>query len=118
MPEEDYEILHEDLKVKQKIEDLLPQINDAKYRGQVVYFARLLAFKDGKLHPSEEDLINKLHANALNEIDLEAVKKEVLQNVEEELALHEMQIEDVNEDTGLSNLLTELLFHFGIKLLG
>jgi uncharacterized membrane protein YebE (DUF533 family) len=118
LPEEDYEILQDDLVIKQKIEDLLPNITEAKYRGQVVYFARLLAFKDDKLHPSEQDLIEILHANALSEIDLEEIKKQVHENVETELTLHEMNIEDTKEQKGFTGLIAELLYHFGIDLLG
>ena len=56
------EQLHSDLITPAPISELLPHISNAKYRGQLTYFARLIAYIDGNLHPDEEKLL-KLFAD-------------------------------------------------------
>jgi len=53
---------------------LLPLITDPLYRGQLVYFAQLMAYKDGHLHPTEAELIEKLRTYLLDEGQLNDLK--------------------------------------------
>ncbi len=117
MPEEYYETLCSDLSTPQNVEDFLPHINDPVYRGQVVYFARLLAFKDGEMHPSEEQLLAKLHAVVTEGLDMEAIRKTVHENVQKELVLQEIESDATRPTTGLIGLVYFLLVHFGIDLM-
>jgi uncharacterized membrane protein YebE (DUF533 family) len=81
-----------DFKKAQKVEELLPYINEPKFRGQAVDFARIMAFKDGVLHPSEEEMLKKLHAAAMDGIDMDALRKTVKENVAKEMNLHDIEV--------------------------
>ncbi len=121
MPDEYYAILTEDLQSPQDVANLLPYINEPVYRGQVVYFARLLAYIDGELHPAEEKLLNKLHASVMKGVDLDAIRKEVAENVKQEIILHDAAIDGAAPQKKSGNLLAylidELACRFGIDSL-
>jgi len=82
-----------DLFKAQKIEDLLPHINEPRFRGQVVDFARIMAFKDGHLHPSEKELLDKLHAAAMAGVDMDSLRKTVKETVDKEMLAHDIQVQ-------------------------
>ena len=117
LPLEHYDILLSDLEEPQDVANLLPYINDPAYRAQVVYFARLLAYKDGVLQPSEEQLLEKLHASVTDGLPMDAIREEVASNVQHELVLHEVEKDSARPMTGLSGLLDQLFLHFGIDLM-
>ena len=75
--DEQRKTLETDLSEKQNVEDLLRYINEPKYRGQLPYFARLMAYKDGELHPSEDALLVKMHLAATDGLDMDAIRAEV-----------------------------------------
>jgi hypothetical protein len=91
LTEEQRRTLEGDLANPQNVEDMLRYINDPVYRGQVVDFARIMAFKDGHLDPSEEILLKKLNAHALDGVDLEAVKKTVNESVAREMQAYDLK---------------------------
>lgn len=91
---EQRQILEFDLKAAQRIEDLFPYINEPRFRGQAVDFARIMAFKDGHLHPSEEELLRRLHAYAMDGIDMDSVRASVREAVSRELQLHDITINE------------------------
>jgi len=91
LTDEQRRTLEGDLVKSQKVEDMLRYINDPVYRGQVVDFARIMAFKDGHLDPSEEILLKKLNAYALDGVDLAAVKKAVHESVAREMQAYDLK---------------------------
>lgn len=117
LPENHYRILRDDLENPQDVGRLLPYINDPQYRSQVVYFARLLAYKDGELHPSEEQLLHKLHAQVTQGLDMDAIREEVRYNVQQDLVIHEGAMDSQRPTDGLFGLIDQIALHFGIDLM-
>lgn len=66
---EDRQVLERDMEVQQDPFELLQQIQSPNYRSQVLYFALYLAKVDGVIDPSEQDLIDRLHASVTSSID-------------------------------------------------
>lgn len=117
LTQDNYILLISDLSDPQDPLEMLKYVNEPQYRSQVVYFARLLAYKDGVLQPSEEELLNKLHATVTDGLNMEEIKKEVQQNVSQELVLHELENDSKRPEGGLYGLIDELCLHFGIDLM-
>lgn len=114
--------LEKDLDVAQPIESLLAHINDPKYRGQLPYFARLMAYKDGNLHPNEDALLKKLHAHAVDGLDIEAIRSEAQKAAQAELFIHDITIDQNRPSKGGHFIpwiqwLDELLLFLGIDLM-
>ena len=74
LSDEQISTLRTDMEMPQDVGGLFTEIEDPKFRGQVVYFARLMAHKDGVLDPSEEDLIERLHGYAMEKVDIDEVR--------------------------------------------
>lgn len=115
-------ILDGDLDAAQKLEDLLPYINNPKFRGQLPYFARLMAMKDGTLHPDEEVLLNKIHAFAVEGLDMDAIRSEARKAMQAEMFVHNIRIQENRPYKGRHGIpwfqwLDELLLTFGIDLM-
>ncbi len=122
LTDEQQKILDNDLENAQSVESLLPYINDPRYRGQVVDFARIMAYKDGHLHPSEDMLLKKLHANAMDGVDMPSLRKAVQENVQREMVLHDIQIQKNRPIKGKHfvpwfQVFDELLLRLGIDIL-
>ncbi len=94
LKDEQRNILEDDFKNQQDIGDLFRHINDPRYRGQVVYFARLMAHKDGILAPSEQDLLDHLHAMATNGLDIESIRADAQKATAAELLIHDIEINE------------------------
>ncbi|MFP4313844.1 MAG: DUF533 domain-containing protein [Alphaproteobacteria bacterium] len=109
--------LRHDLKERQNVSSLLAHINDPKYRGQVVYFARLLAYKDGELHPSEEALLKRMHLTVTDGLDMEQIRSDVHNYVTLEMVKHETNMDAQRPDTGLFGLLDRFMLWCGIDLM-
>tara|TARA_B100001989_G_C24532475_1_gene462418 strand:- start:745 stop:1263 length:519 start_codon:yes stop_codon:yes gene_type:complete len=114
--------LYDDLDTPQKIEDLLPYINAPKFRGQLCYFARLMAYKDGVLSPSEEQLLEKMHAYATDGLDMEAIRQDVQTAVSAEMTMHDIEIDQNRPKRGKHFIpyfqwLDEVLLNLGIDLM-
>lgn len=114
--------LENDLTHAQDVGYLFARINDPRYRGQVVYFARLMAYKDGNLHPSEQELLDRLHAMATDGLDIETIRADAKRAVEKELFIHDISI-DKNRVTKHGHFipyfqwLDEILLAIGIDLM-
>jgi DnaJ-domain-containing protein 1 len=93
LSEEQTATLNEDMVTPQKADALFAQIEDPKFRGQVVYFAQLMAFKDGIVDPSEEDLIKSLHGYSTKNLDMEEIRANVKKSVQEEMARYDITID-------------------------
>lgn len=119
---EQKDILLNDLDHAQKIESLLPYINDPVYRGQVAYFARLMAFKDGHLDPGEKEILDKLEAYSIEGVDLEALQDDVKKAVDAKLFEYDVRVENSRPKKGEHfvswfYLLDQLLMRLGIDLM-
>lgn len=111
------ETLENDLSNEQNVFDLLKNINDPNYRAQVIYFARLLAYKDGELNPSEDLMLKKLHIEITKDQDLVKIKKDIQDNIQKELVLHETDKDSRRPTKGLYGLIDQLALHFDIDLM-
>jgi hypothetical protein len=92
---EERRILDGDLYQPKSIEQFLPYIKEPSFYSQICYFARLMAFKDGKLTPDEEDLLEKVKAYKAKGVDIDALKQEAKAIAREELNLHEIEIDNL-----------------------
>lgn len=106
-----------DIKEKQNVSSLLAHINDPRYRGQVVHFARLLAHKDGELHPNEEALLHRMHLTVTDGLDMDAIRADVHSYVANEMTRHETNMDAMRPDTGLYGLLDRFMLMCGIDLM-
>ncbi len=106
-----------DLKTPQDVDYLLSHINEPKFRGQVVYFARLLAYKDGNLHPSEDELIKYLHLRVTQNLNMDAIRKDAAAAVAQKMTLHDVQIDSGRPQTGFSWLIDQFFLYCGIDLM-
>lgn len=83
---EQYKTLESDMDAPQNIADLLPYLHDPEYRSQLLYFARLMAHKDGHKHPNEEDLLNKIQAHTAPNTDLDMMRAEAKEALARDLS--------------------------------
>lgn len=114
--------LERDLVHAQDVGDLFRHINDPNYRSQVLYFARLMAFKDGVLHPSEQEMLDRLHALATDGLDMEQIRADVARVVETKMAQHDIVLDQNRPKKGEHFIpwmqwLDEILLKLGIDLL-
>jgi uncharacterized membrane protein YebE (DUF533 family) len=112
------QLLEDDLVNPKRMGELLPQINDPYYRSQLIYFAGLLAHADGHLHPDEDAILRKLRADQLASLDMEQIRKDVRQAVDDEMFEHEMEINALRPQGFITGALDALLLFMGIDLLG
>lgn len=112
-----------DFDEQQDIFALFAQINEPQMRANVLYFARILAYKDGVLTGGEEEILDKLHAKTLDPAKLAQIKEETRQIVQKEMLLHDLKIQSVgrpqrgNHPMSWFAWLDELLMKLGIDLL-
>lgn len=57
-------IIDEDFETPQDVIELFDSIKDPNYKSQVIYFVRLMIWKDGELDPNEEVILKKLQQHA------------------------------------------------------
>lgn len=117
LSDEQKRLFEDDLINPKRMGDLLPQINDPYFRGQLIYFAGLLAHADGVLCPSEEAILKKLRADQLASLDMDQIRKDVHKAVEDEMFAHEMKLNSLRPKSLLSRSLDALLLHLGIDLM-
>ncbi len=114
--------LESDFDNPQEIGDLFRHINDPRFRGQVVYFARIMAFKDGHLHPSEQEILDHLHLLATDGLDMDAIRADVKKAVDAEMFIHDIEIDKNRPVKGghvipYFQWLDELLLALGIDVM-
>lgn len=114
--------LIKDLHNENEIGDLMRHINDPLYRSQVLYFARLMAYKDGHLHPSEEEMLNKIYFLITDGIDMEALKDEVREAVQAQMQLHDIEMQNLRPTKGTHiipwfEVFDESLLYMGVDLM-
>ena len=106
-----------DLVTPQIMSALLPYINDPACRGQLVYFAGLLAHADGNLDPREDAILKKLRAAQLASLDMDQIRKDVSAAVASEMFQHDLKMSALRPQTGLSGMLDDILLRAGIDLM-
>jgi uncharacterized membrane protein YebE (DUF533 family) len=116
LSDEQKALFEDDLENPKQIRDLIRYINDPYFRSQLIYFGGLMAHVDGDLHPSEEALLKKLHADQLASLDMEQIRAEVHKAVESEMMQHDIKIDEIWSGSPLLRALDALLLHFGIDI--
>lgn len=106
-----------DIEEPQNISDLLRHINDPQWRGQLIYFGGLLARADGELHPDEDFLLKKLHADHMATLDMDSIRAAASEAVKSDMFQHDLKISEIRPQKGLSAILDAFLLHLGIDLL-
>lgn len=117
LKEEQHEALTADLDTAQDVADLFRHINDPRFRGQAVDFARIMAFKDGILHPSEQELLDRLHFIATDGLDMDAIRADVKRATEFELNLHDIDTDKIRVQGGIFGLFDEAMLGRGIDIM-
>ena len=77
--EEQLNLLKKELKTPVSVDEILPEITDLSDRSQSVYFVRLLFWKDQLLTASEESFLKKVQLYFAQFLNMDEVKKELLQ---------------------------------------
>lgn len=91
--EEQRSTLDNDMVDEQDIGEMYNKITEPKYKGQVVYFMRLMAQKDGVYDISEKDLVDRLNSLATENLDIAAISAEAKKVAQADLKLHEASID-------------------------
>ena len=112
--DEQKQILSDDLERPQDMRYLFKHINDPRYRGQACYFARLMAFKDGKLNASEKVYLDRLHAMATTGLDMPTIRKNARVATHQKMVANDI-ISDQNKPNGLFGLLDDFLLKLNNK---
>lgn len=111
------ETFRQDIAAPQDIAALLAHINEPEWRGQLIYFAGLLARADGVLAPSEDQLIKKLHAGQMASLDMDQIRADVKKAVGDEMFQHDLKMSEIRPQKGLSAIIDSLLLRLGIDIL-
>jgi len=117
------DIIFLDLSTPQNVGDILGNIHDLKFRAQIMYFARIMAYKDGVFHPREEDLLDKLRYYSLQGIDVEKVREDVTRVTQMEIASLNVKLVDHRPKKGdhfvsWFQWFDEVMITVGIDVLG
>ena len=100
----------------------MARINEPKFRAQVVYFARIMAYKDGVLDVNEESLLEKLQYYTTQGVDVEGLREQVASAVNAEMLAHDIKINNNRPEKGghvipWFQFLDEILKILGIDIL-
>lgn len=117
LTEDQKQTIADDYKNPKKIGDLIRYINDPRWRGELIYFGGLMARADGDLHPDEDAILKKLHAEQMDSLDMEQIRKQAKEAVADETFQHDLDLGEIRASGGyLLPLLDRLLLHIGIDL--
>lgn len=114
--DEQRQTLRDDLENEQDVADLFRFINDPRFRGQVVYFARILAHKDGVLAPSEQDLLDRLHAMATDGLDLDQIRDDAKKASQINMKDHDLTLDRIAPQGGLFGIFDDLMLSLGYDI--
>lgn len=117
LDDEQRRLLLDDMQNPKNISDLLPYINDPKYRSQLPYFARIMAYKDGVLQPSEEQLLEHMHLSVTDGLDMDAIREDVHAAVQVDMNAHDIGIDKERPEGGLFGLFDQLMLALGLDLM-
>lgn len=111
------ETLLDDLENAKNFEAFLPQVNEAKFRSQIVYFARVLAAIDGNICPSEQEMLDKLHAQTIGQIDIDAIRDDIQTSINNETLQHDLEIAKNRPGSAIGSAIDKILLNLGIDFL-
>ena len=116
---EQEEILHNDFDKPEDVGSLLKYVNDKTYRTQILYFARLMAYKDGILSPDEDLLLKKIRSEVVDEEQLGELKEQAREAAQFDFAEHNINIEELRPKGFFSSYawLDKVCLALGIDLL-
>lgn len=117
LSDEQRRIFHADMAEAQDIAQLLTHINEPEWRGQLVYFAGLLARADGVLDPQEDHLLKKLRADQMSSLDMDQIRADVKKAVANEMFQHDLKMSTLRPQGGLAAIIDSLLLRLGIDIL-
>lgn len=117
LSEEQKAIFTDDMQKPKDIGSLLRHINDPYFRSQLIYFAHLMVHADGVLHPSEKELVDKLRSDQMASLDMEQIRRDVHDYVQNEMAAHDEMLQGLRPQKGLTRYLDFLLLSLGIDVL-
>ncbi|MDI1228045.1 MAG: DUF533 domain-containing protein [bacterium] len=117
LTDEQRRIFHTDMSEPQDIAQLLTHINEPEWRGQLVYFAGLLARADGVLDPQEDHILKKLRADQMSGLDMDQIRADVKKAVANEMFQHDLKMSTLRPQGGLSAIIDSLLLRLGIDIL-
>lgn len=117
LTDEQRRTFHSDMADAQDITQLLSHINEPEWRGQLVYFAGLLARADGVLDPQEDVILKKLRADQMSGLDMEQIRADVKKAVADEMFRHDLKMSALRPQGGLSAIIDSLLLRLGIDIL-
>ena len=110
-----------DLINPQRIDDLLPHINDPEYRAMLITFGETLAWLDGNVAPEEDAILKKLHADQLASIDIVQLREEIREIISfrraERIAEMEKIREEIHQRSPHVAVIDNLLRKIGIDIL-
>jgi len=116
LTDEQKALFEDDLENPKQIRDLIRYINDPYFRSQLIYFGGVIAHVDGDLHPSEDTLLKKLHADQLASLDMEQIRRDVHQAIESDMLLHDIHIDKIRSGSRLMQVIDAVLLHFNIDM--
>lgn len=117
MTQEQKAILVDDLAYKKDIAGLIPHITDRADRGQLIYFAGLLARSDGNFDATEESILAKLRTDHMGSADYDSLRREIHDKVSSAAFKEELAVENNRMETIFGRVLDSVLLRFGIDIL-
>lgn len=115
--DEQVQTLLGDLSTPQDVGEMLRHINDPQFRGQTVYFARLLAFADGDMHPDEEALLKHMHLAVTDGLDMDAIRADAKAAAANTVTQMDVQGDQNRPESGLSGLIDRFALYLNIDLM-
>lgn len=109
-----YQTLVEDMSTPQNINDFFKYIEKPEHRAQMIYFARILAFKDGEFHPNEKMLMEKLNIKVTEEIDIDKIRADVKLYIEGKMYKHGEHLITLKDQDGHSHLFGTFMDWLGL----
>lgn len=76
------DVLARDYETPKDLETLLGFVTEPAHRSHLVYFARLLAWRDGDMDESEERLVAQMEKAVRDKVNMDRIRKEVQLNIE------------------------------------
>ncbi|MEM9469668.1 MAG: hypothetical protein AAF988_05855, partial [Pseudomonadota bacterium] len=107
----------------QNVFDLLKEINEHKYRDNVLDFGLIMAYKDGVLDTTEDDILKGLKSEIIDEKRLDEIKTMVREETRHEMNLHDIQIDSHRPNTRVFKVIPvfqfidEVMLALGIDLM-
>lgn len=121
LTDEQHAILLSDLDTPHPVEMMMMHIKDPAARGNAITFARTMAMTDGVLDPSEEEILNRLHAKQMEHVDINTLRLEIQKQQLDARAQEQQEIAERRKEmygrSLLSRGIDKVLLALGIDML-